>query len=84
MKGDYYLTVGHLKRILKTLHDDVPVYYERIEDAYFDNNWTPDLLVADDYSPDIRELDSEYLRAFTAFKEKHDGKVVAVCITAHY
>jgi len=78
---DFYLTVGQLRRVLENLPDNTKVYYQRIEDAYFEKHgWTPDLLVPDDSKhiyPDIP--DNEYVRAFCAFD--FEGRL---CLTAHY
>jgi hypothetical protein len=40
--GDKMLTVGELKKRLAEVPDDVRVYYQRIEDSYFDRggDWT--------------------------------------------
>mgnify|MGYP001586066330 CR=1 FL=1 len=34
--ADLYMTVGKLRKILEDYPDDAKVYYERIEDTYFD------------------------------------------------
>lgn len=78
---DFYCTVGHLRRVIADLPDDAKVYYERIEDVYFERHgWTPDLLVPDDSKhiyPDIP--DNQYIRVFCAYK--YDNRL---CLTAHY
>jgi len=77
---EFYLTVGDLRSAMKDLPDNAKVYYQRIEDVYFEKHgWKPDLLVPDDFMPDERELDNQYVRAFAGFK--YDGRL---CLTAHY
>lgn len=40
-KNHHGLTVGKLKKSLEGMPDNTPVYYQRIEDSYFEkNNWT--------------------------------------------
>ena len=83
MSKDFYLTVGQLKEVIKNMGDDVPVYYQRIEDVYFEKNgWKHDLVVPDKSIPDYQSEDN-YIRAFTAFKVRQGNKS-HLCITAHY
>jgi len=43
---DCYLTVGQLRKQLEGLPDDMPVYYQRIEDHFFDeSNWKTESLL---------------------------------------
>lgn len=78
---DHYLTVGRLKEVLQELSDDTPVYYERVEDVYFNKySWKADLKVPDDFDKRIK---SEYLRAFCAYRYEDKDKPT-LCITAHY
>jgi len=74
---DCHLTVGRLRKVLESLPDDMPVYYQRIEDFYFQNhNWTTTRMLFE--PPDNY---SDYVRAFTALKHWHENAFV---INAHY
>jgi hypothetical protein len=86
ISNDHYLTAGQLAEVVYGLPADTPIYYQRIEDIYFDKHgWKPDLLVPDDFEPSIREYDNQYVRAFCAFTYKINGKGKKhLCITAHY
>ena len=77
-----YLTIKELKEKIKDLPDEMPVYYQRIEDHYFtQGGWdssTKTLLwerssYGDDYN--------EYVGAFSAYKHPDDYVFV---INAHY
>ena len=71
-----YLTVGELRNALEGLPDGMPVYYERIEDSYFDvNGWTTREM--------LFEYDStaEYIRAFGSYHHKKEDVFV---INANY
>lgn len=76
---DHYLTVGRLREQLADLPDDMPVYYERIEDSYFERGgWDKTVLnVPDDHYPE--DATSQYTRAFCGFRFGEN-----FCITAHY
>jgi hypothetical protein len=72
---DFWLTVWQLRERLAKLPQDAKVYYERIEDSYFIDNWKtkPMLWVNDDMD--------EWIYAFQC---RYNAKENAVCITAHY
>lgn len=80
---DVYATVADLRRVIQQLPDDAKVYYQRIEDVYFDKHgWKAGKLTPD---PDILRLynevvNEEWIRAWCAFKAE-DGDLH---ITAHY
>lgn len=80
---DPNLTVGRLREAIKDLPDDAPVYYERIEDVYFEKHgWTteprpnPDGPGRDnDFPP------SQFIRAFTTIRYRDCN---GLYITAHF
>ena len=73
----HYLTVGELKRALEGMADGAPVFYERIEDVYFEKHGWPLRAV-----PDLHhERPDYYVQAFSA-SPASDGS--ALYITAHY
>lgn len=75
---DCYLTVKELKEALNRadLPDDMPVYYQRIEDSYFkDGGWKTKKMQFD------FDADSDYIRAFSAYRQTDEGAFV---INAHY
>ncbi len=75
---DHSLTVDELRKQLRGLPGETPVFYHRIEDVYFKKHgWKPDYTIANEYPEPSEE--GEYIRAFSAFKR--DGKLL---ITAHY
>tara|TARA_B100001245_G_C22893021_1_gene430416 strand:+ start:1486 stop:1725 length:240 start_codon:yes stop_codon:yes gene_type:complete len=77
---DDYLTVGALRAVIEDMPDETKVYYERIQDAYFDEyEWKPDKLIRTDYTEPEDNMNDEYIRAFCAFKEGGD-----LHITAHF
>ena len=44
--NDMVLTVGELKKKLRNIKDDVPVFIERIEDVYFEEyGWTTEQII---------------------------------------
>ncbi len=74
---DYYLTVGGLKKAIKDLPDETPVYYQRIEDVYFKKyGWSKNSIKF------VGEMDieEEYTRAFCVVNMNQPG----FFITAHY
>lgn len=78
MKDDDYMTVGDMRKAILGMPNSAKVYYQRIEDVYFDKHgWTPDKLTKDDRYADASD---EWLRAWCGFKAK-DGDLH---ITAHY
>lgn len=84
---DHYLTVKQLKEVLKGLHPNTPVYYNRIQDVYFNkHHWKADLNIPDPDDPlgMPPHIDNDYIRAFTAFRCKDKKNKTCVCITAHY
>lgn len=77
---DHYLTVGQLREAIKDLPDTAKVYYERIEDVYFEkHNWKPEKLIKSDFTEPEHNIHDEYIRAYCSFS--HDGDLH---ITAHY
>lgn len=78
---DYYdacLTVGSLRKALRGLDDSVPVYYQRIEDAYFKKHgWSKTSVFLND-AWDGRE---EFTRAFCVVST---DQAPGFFITAHY
>ncbi len=78
---EWHLTVGALRHILADLPDCMPVFYERIEDAYFDRyGWR----TTDITGPDPIHGELTCVEAFTAYvgTDAEGGKVLA--LTAHY
>lgn len=79
-EDEFYMTVGDIREKIKNMPDDARVYYQRIEDVYFDKHkWVADKVIPDDFMPDERELDNEYIHAFCCFEYSGD-----LYITAHY
>lgn len=77
---DHYLTVGQLRQVIQNLPDEAKVYYERIEDVYFNKyGWVSDKLIPVYPDGEADDIKDEYLRAWCAFNRDGD-----VCITAHY
>ena len=82
-----FLTVGDLRRILDDtdIKDDVKVYYERIEDEYFEEGgWENDILMEDSWyniGTDHNPLSDNWIRAFDVF---YNEKENVLKITAHY
>ena len=75
-KWEYYLTVGELRKKLEGLPDDMPVYYQRIEDVFFKKHgWKP-VEMMDQYH---RQIPDEFVRAFDAWSQ--EGRFV---LSAHY
>jgi hypothetical protein len=73
---DCYLTVGRLKKTLENVPDDTKVYYQRIEDFYFnENDWKMKYMRWENYEM------SEYIRTFSAYKHPDTGDFV---LNAHY
>lgn len=70
-----FLTVGQLRERIKNVPDDTPVFYQRVEDFYFEqNHWK---------SVELSWFDnetSEYIPAFQSYLHE-DGFFV---IDAHY
>ncbi|MFH1328461.1 MAG: hypothetical protein ABIH76_06440, partial [Candidatus Bathyarchaeota archaeon] len=70
-----YLTAKELRDKLKDVPDDTPVYYQRIEDHYFDNNgWVYKTMKWGD-------SESDYIEAFSA--SLHPDENVFV-VNGHY
>jgi len=72
---DIYMTVKDLKRSLNDIPDDYKIYYQRIEDIYFNKHgWK---------GKKIKFYDSfsEYIRAFSAYPKKNNKILV---INGHY
>lgn len=73
-------TVGDIRKAIENLPDDAPVFYQRIEDTYFnDHNWDT-YRFPWEYPKEY----SKYILAFSAYdQETADGRKVLV-INAHY
>lgn len=85
--SDYFLTVKKkLKEAIKDLPDDMPIYYQRIEDVYFEKyGWNKsDLSLLWEMFGD-EAIYNDYIRAFSCYKhsDKKSNKEVFV-INAHY
>lgn len=71
-----YLTAGSLRAMLDSVPDDASVYYQRIEDSYFDEgSWRTV------ERPGENGWADQYVRAFCVITYKGDN---AIYITAHY
>jgi len=80
MNKQIILTVGQLKERLKDVPDDTPVFYQRIEDVYFEKHgWKTEKLVWDFYA--MEYIYSEYIPAFSCYKHTDEDVFV---INAHY
>lgn len=77
----HYLTVGRLKQLTADLPDDAPVYYQRLEDSYFDRDRTWASVVLDESNYGDDSCHGDYIRPWGAFRIKDDK---AVYLTAHY
>ena len=81
---DFYMTVGDLRNAIEGMPNSAKVYYQRIEDVYFDKHgWGAHSKLVPD--PEILALhgeaiNEEWLRAWGGFKAE-DGDLH---ITAHY
>ncbi len=79
------LTAGELKKRIENMPDDMPVYYQRIEDVYFEKHgWEKESkkLVFDCYGDqDPKDCMDDYVPAFSAYKHPDDDVFV---INAHY
>ena len=75
------LRVGHLKQILSGLPDDLPICYQRIEDAYFKKHgWKPEFTLNENNSTDESEY-GDYIHAWWAY---YDYTYECLRIQAHY
>jgi hypothetical protein len=75
---EFYMTVGDLKKQLKGIPNNTPVYYQRIEDWYFDDDigsWNTKTLNWD------FDMTTEGIRAFGSY---HDIENKSFLIHAHY
>ena len=89
---DNYLTVGNLRASLEGLPADMPVFYHRIEDIYFEKHgWMETVLGPVAEGVDHSHLDSldgcrkGWIRALSTFVDRVKGRKKRVlCITAHY
>lgn len=71
------MNIKELKNIIKDLPDETEVYYERIEDIYFNKHWwKADYLYND---PEFPWTSNEYIKSFCGFNSEWK-----LCITAHY
>lgn len=74
VRKDHYLKAGDLRKALEGVSDDAPVFYQRIEDVYFEKHgWIP-------LEQQGEEGVDHYVRAFTAWPGL-DGRFF---ITAHF
>lgn len=77
-KKDYNMTVKDLKEALIGIPDDYKVYYQRIEDVYFEKHgWSGKKMRFDETGF------SEYVRAFSAYAY-YKKRQKAFIINAHY
>jgi hypothetical protein len=79
--NEHYITAKELKELLAGVPDDVPVYYERIEDYYMEpgRGWTKNAVrVADSTDP---LYSNDYHQAWGAWYDKEHK---ALFITAFY
>ncbi len=79
---DFYMTVGDMRRAIQGLDNDAKVYYQRIEDVYFNKHgWSKSskFTIDPDYD-DPDDIKDEWTQAFDAYKAQ-DGDLH---ITAHY
>lgn len=94
MKDSYtweeYLTVGKLRDLLNDLPDDMPVFYQHIDDSYMwkGGGWIDNAARVRDPQHSLKNGDAwtdEWLhRAYAAFKVKTTDDVEVLEITAHY
>lgn len=78
---DYHLTVGGLRKALEGKPDNTPVYYQRIEDAYFEKfGWQDDVVTLKE-NDGFLDWDDEYVLAHCVVRT--DQKK-GFFITAHY
>jgi hypothetical protein len=84
------LTAGQLRAVLDSVPDDAKVYYERIEDEYFDSHgWVAVPLANDAWyeragfecEEDHPEFPGEWIEVYEAFYNKEEN---ALKITAHF
>lgn len=80
MKDEFYMTVGDMRKAIEGLPDTARVFYERIEDVYFDKwNWEADMYLPTQGVPEQDQVFDEYLRAYAGYHRDGD-----LFITAHY
>lgn len=77
-----YMRAGRLLELLSAVPEDTPVYYQRIEDGYFDHGsgWTEQSLSVDDKWQGGGVI-SQYVQVWSAWYDKEHK---CVFITAHY
>ena len=79
----HYLTLGELRNFIDNtgdLPDHAGVFYQRIEDVYFEeHNWK----TVDFFSPEYPDNRDEFIGAFSIYTGEKDEKTY-VLITAHY
>ena len=80
---DCHLTVGDLRKAMAGLPDEMPVFYHRIEDIYFNEyGWTATEIESGEKNGG---WDKGWIRAFSAFVPSVKGKRKKIlCLTAHY
>ncbi len=75
---EFYMTVGDLKKQLEDIPDNTPVFYQRIEDWYFDEktgSWDTKTLKWD------FDMTTEGIRAFGSYLDTENNVFL---IHAHY
>lgn len=77
---EHYLTVSELRKALADLPDEAPVFYQRIEDLYFEQHgWAANVVEKpNDMWPDQQD---QYIRAFCVVRYADEPTLF---ITAHY
>lgn len=78
---DLYMKVGDLKKILMDHPDDAKVYYERIEDEYFEigKGWEENS--AKKLDPESPQFKKQFIEVWGRIKYKNDDNLY---LTAHY
>ena len=78
------MNIWELKEVIKNLPDNMEIFYERIEDIYFDKHWWKashlhNNSIHPEYPHTKDEDKDQYINTFCAFVD--DWKL---CITAHF
>lgn len=77
--SEHYLTIGRLKEFIKDLPDDGKIYYQRIEDVYFEKHgWDKNVVKKPSEYP---EYTDDFVGVFTYIKYRDDKDLY---LTAHY
>ena len=79
---DDFLTIKDLKKAIKDLPDDMPIYYQRVHDVYFKKyGWSDNSKkLSFQYKTPDDEPD-EYVKVFSAYKHPDDYVFV---LNAHF